>query len=509
MNNPPDNVRSMGDYMRVLQRRWPYLAIIIPAALVIALLLAYLLPPIYRASGTIMLEPSSLPEKMVPTIVGQLQNDDFDASQQLELLRRRVMTSDSLVEIVQAADPYPEEQDMDNAQKALRIAQDTSVEAVDPITLEPREFSTAFSIYYDNADANRAASVADKLLELFVAFNRRVRAEQAEEAYRFLQARAKLLETSMDGMETRLAAFKAKYGDALPDSQTRNLAGMDRTQRDLDAIQREILEAEEREGLLALQFDALSPSLAATVGDWRAELARLRGELALAEQKYTAEHPDVKRLKRAIADMAAQGATSGAAQAAAPDNPEYLRVRSQLNSVRRELAILRGNAARVRGSFSEYQQNIATAPNVEREYSQLAREYENARNRYEDVQEKMKAASLSQVLESEARGERFLQIRDVSVPRKPYSPNRLGIILLGIVLGGGLALLIAIVADASDPTVRSVEDLRGVFETTPIGAIPRILNLDDRRRRRFLWGSVSAAYLAGAVLVAIVIVGAD
>ncbi len=506
MSTPPDKVRSLGDYTRLLRRRWPYLATIIPAVLMLAVLIAYLLPPVYRASGTIMLEPSSLPAKMIPTIVGGLDTTDQDASQQLELLRRRVMTNESLIEIAKAVDPYPEESDAGIAQKAALIAADTSVESVDPISLKTKEYSTAFSIYYDNTNPVLAATVAEKLVGLFVTFNRRMRAEQADAAYHFLQTQAKQLEISMDEMDSRLATFKAKYGDALPDSQTRNLTGMDRTQRDLDGIEREVLAAQEREGLLVLQLSSLSPSLTATVGDWRAELARLRGELSLAEQKYTPEHPDVRRLKRAIADMAAQGESSEAAHEATPDNPAYLQVRSQLDSVRRELATLRANAARVRGELSGYQRNLATAPNVEREYSQLAREYENAQNRYRDIQEKIKQASLSQVLEQEARGERFTLIRDVSVPSNPYSPNRLGIILLGIVLGGGLALLVAVIVDGSDPTVRGTEDLQAVFDVAPIGAVPAILNRHDRRRRNWRWGSVSAAYLAGAVLVAIVVV---
>lgn len=503
MHRPPDNVRSLGDYTRLVRRRWTYLATILPGSLLLAVLIAYLLPPIYRASGTLMMEPSTLPPKMVPTIVGQLEDENLDASQQLELLRRRVLTEESLQEITRAVDPYPDE-DADLAQKAARIAQDTSVEAVDPITLEPRDYSTAFSIYYVNPSVQRAAAVGEKLLDLFVSYNRRMRAEQAEEIYRFLQAQARELESEMSSMEEKLAGFKSKYGDALPDAQARNLVGLDRAQRDLDAFERSILAAEERESLLQLQFDSLSPSLTASVGDWRAELARLRGELALAEQKYTPEHPDVRRLKRAIVDMAAQGAASEAAMATTPDNPQYLQVSSQLTAVRRELAKLRASAARVRADLADYQSNVSTAPNVEREYMQLAREYDNMQARYRDVQEKMKAASLSQVLEVEARGERFTLIRNVSVPRTPHSPNRLGIILLGLVLGGGLALLIAVMADASDPTVRGAEDLHDVF-AAPIGAVPVILNRDDLRRRKLLWSSVSAAYLAAIFLVGVVV----
>jgi polysaccharide biosynthesis transport protein len=496
--------RTIGDYAGLLRRRWRYLVTIAPAVILLAIFIAYALPVSYQSSGSIILEPSSLPEKMVPTTVTGSSDVVQYAGQQLELIRRRVMTDDTLLEIVQQIDPYPDEKDASARQKASMIARDTSVEPVDPVTFEPAENSTAFMLRYVNSDPKVAQTVTNKLLDLFLTYNRRTRAEQATAALKFLQVQASSLEGDMEGMEKRLAQFKARYGEALPEGQGRNLAGMDRAQREVETADAAVRDAQQREDLLELQLNEISPSLTAAVGDWRAELARLKSELALAQQKYTPEHPDVKRLQRAVADLAAQGGASNAASRGAPDNPDYLRVRSQLNAVRAELSGAQAQAARARRDLAKFSGNIATAPNVEREYLRLQREYDNARDRYQDLQAKIKAAALAENLEGEARGERFSLMKAPNLPSAPASPNRLGIMLIGFLLGAGLAILAAVFVDASDPTVRSSEDLSDILgSSTPIGTVPFIPNAADWRRRKRVWGTVAAAYGLATVVVAL------
>jgi polysaccharide chain length determinant protein (PEP-CTERM system associated) len=388
------------------------------------------------------------------------------------------------------------------AEKSKRIADNTTIERVDPITLEPLEESLAFSIHYLNRDPQLAAAVATKIVNLFITYNQRTRAEQAAAAYEFLSTQAKSMETSMQVMERQLEAFKAKYGAALPEAQVRNMAAVERSQRDLDDFQREIRLAEEKESLLALQLSELSPSLTAAVSDWRTELAKLRAELALAEQRYTPEHPDVKRLRRAIADLAAQGSASTTVGRAKPDNPEYLQVQSQLEGARRDLQALRASAARARNEIIEYERSIGMSPTVEREYLQLSRDYENTSKRYQDVQGKLKDAALAQNLESEARGERFTLVRPPVVPDSPFYPNRLGIILLGFVLGSAIAFGTAAIVEASDPTVRGSDDIQGIMDMAALGAVPLLMNRADRRRRSLVWASVSAVFLVALIVVA-------
>jgi polysaccharide chain length determinant protein (PEP-CTERM system associated) len=500
--NAAEAGRTVADYKGLLRRRRRYLFTIIPATLLVAVFVAFILPPKYRASGTIMLEDSSLPQNVVATTVTQDDDNAERAAQQLELLRRKVMTKESLLLVVAQVDPYPDLKNLTLLQKVNLIQENSAIERVDPLTFEPVEQSKAFSLYYINPDPEVAAAVDQKLVDLFVTFNQRTRAQASQEAYQFLQAQAKQLEQDMDASERKLAQFKAKYGDALPDAEGRNLAGEDRTRRDLDTLQHDIIQAEQQEAQFQLQLASISPSLVGAVSDWNKELAKTRGELAEAEQKYTPEHPDVKRLRRAVADLLAKGAGAGSVSGAAPDNPDYLAIQAQLTGVRRQLSSLRAQESQARASLGLYEKNLATAPNVEREYTQISREHENLQNSYADLQNKMKNAALAQTLETQARGERFTLLRPASPPNRPYSPNRLGIILLGAVLGCGIAFGIAAAVDASDPTLRGNNDLQMIMQTSAIGSIPRLLNPKDLRRQRLVWGSALAGFTVAAVFVA-------
>jgi polysaccharide chain length determinant protein (PEP-CTERM system associated) len=500
--NAVETGRTLADYQGLLRRRRHYLLTIIPASLLAAVFVAFVLPPKYRASGTIMLEDSSLPQNVIATTVTQEDDNPERAAQTLELLRRKVMTKDSLLHVVNEIDPYPNLKNMTPSQKANLILEDSAVERVDPITFQPVEQSKAFSILYLNPDPDVAAAVDQKLVDLFVTFNQRTRAEASREAYQFLEAQAKQLEQEMDVQGRQLAQFKAKYGDALPEAEARNLAGADRTRRDLDTLQHDIIQAEQQEAQFQLQLNSISPSLVAAVSDWSKELAKTRGELAEAEQKYTPQHPDVKRLRRAVADLLAKGAGGGSVNGAAPDNPDYLTVQSQLTGVRRQITSLRAQEGKARADLGLFEKNLATAPNVEREYVQISREHENVQNSYADLQNKMKNAALAQTLEGQARGERFTLLRSAVAPNKPYSPNRLGIILLGAVLGCGIAFGIAAAVDASDPTLRGNSDLQMIMQTSAIGSIPNLLNPRDMRRQKLVWGSAIAGFTVAAVFVA-------
>jgi polysaccharide biosynthesis transport protein len=504
---PRANGDVVGQYRNLLRRRWRYPATIIPAAALLAIFIAYVLPVSYRAGGTIMLQPSSIPTEMISSTVRRREDAPYDTAQQeLELVRRRVMTPDRLRQLVREVDPYPDTPSLSLDAKAQRVAESVSVERVDPITLKPLDESTAFSVYYDNPRPDLAARVASKLMDLYLTYNRATRTEEAEAAYEFLQSQAKDLEASMVEQESKLAEFKAKFGNSLPEMQQHNLSEIDRTQHDLDGTQRELLLAEEKESQLQLQLNDLSPSLAAGVNDTRTQLAKLRAELADAQLKYTPQHPEVKRLNRAIAEMISKNAANTQQSGETPDNPEYLSVASQLAAARRAVGALRADEGRERAAISNYEKGLSTQPNVERAYTQLTRDYDNSRARYEDLQAKMKNAALARTMEAQAKGEKFELIHAASVPSRPFFPNRLGIILLGVVLSVVAALVCVAVVDSTDPTVRGTADLQQLAGETLLGSIPALLNPNDLRRRKVRWLSALTGYALATVIVAATVV---
>ena len=491
---------SMGDYLGVLRRRRMYLITIIPAALLLAVYLAYALPPSYRSSATILLEPSSIPTELVQTTVTSY------ADQQIELVSRRVLTTENLEQVVKELDPYPDQPQLSIRDKALQIAANTMVERVDPITLEVLQESNAFSIHYLNADPQRAQLVAKRIAGLFLEYNKQTRAERASETYNFLLEQSKGLERQIGEADQRIALFKARHGDALPEVQVIQQGQAERAQRDLLDVEGRIREAEERQAQLRLQLSKLNPSLSTTAGNWRNDLATLQGQLADARMKYTPDHPDVKRLQRQIEALSAQAAAQPGTTGIVADNPEYLSVQSQINSTQREIGALQASAARVRGQIYQYESGSAAAPGVERDYAELTRARDLLGKQILDIQGKLREADIARSLESEQKGDKFSLIRLPGVSSKPFSPNRLGIVLLGLVLGGGLAVGLAAFSEVSDPSVRSVNDLREITLIPVVGSVPVIMDHADRRRNRVWWTSYACVLVTATALVAVTVV---
>lgn len=486
---------TLGQYAGILRRRWQYLALVVPPAVLIAVALAFTLPATYSSSATILLEASSIDPSLIKTTVVSY------ADQRIELVRRDVMSAERLEHIVKQVDPYPDQPGLSLRDKANLISSNTRLVKVDPVTLEPLVVSSAFSIRYSNQSPELAARVAQHLADLFLSSNRETRTAEALDTYNFMLARSKELETQIRSVEQRIAEFKGRFGNALPEAAARNEAGMDRAEREVDSVKAQIRMAEQQESLLKLQLNQISPTLITNKGsDLFTQLGTLRAQLAEAQQKYTPDHPDVKRLTRAIEALAAQ-AKLGNPNNVTPDNPDYMRVSAELDAVRTNLAALRSNMARSQVQLGQYEQRLTQTPQVEQGYVQLTRDREILQQQFESTQVKLREAELSKSLESQAKGERYTLIRQPFVPGTPDSPNRLGIILLGIVMGFGVAVGFAIFKESADPTIRDTADVSSIVDLPLIAAIPSFANARTRRRQRFVWGSVAGAYLFAALIV--------
>ena len=98
-----------------------------------------------------------------------------------------------------------------------------------------------------------------------------------------------------------------------------NMNQLERAERELLDYDRRIREAEDQQALLNLQLRETPPSLVGAAGGSRNDLALLTAQLREARQRYTEEHPDVRRLRRSIETLQQNASAGGAAPI--PDNP--------------------------------------------------------------------------------------------------------------------------------------------------------------------------------------------
>ena len=162
------------------------------------------------------------------------------------------------------------------------------------------------------------------------------------------------------------------------------------------------------------------------------------------------------------------------------DNPTYLQTQAQIKSL--ELEIIGLEKARIvqNKRIDDYEQRILISPDVERQYTELMRSYTSTKIRYEEIQSKQSSVNLTESIEKSRKGERYLMTEPPELPETPTQPNRIVIILLGILLSAAGAIIAAALAESLDQGIYGARQLAAVSGESPLTVIPYMHTTQER-----------------------------
>ncbi len=550
--------KDLTDYLDALRRRKTPALVIGGLLLVASVLVAFLLPPAYRSTATILIEEQEIPQDLVRSTVTTY------ALQRIQTISQRVMTRSNLMQIIDKYGLYADERRTETSEEVIDgmrddIKLDTiSADVIDPQSGRPTQATIAFTLAYQGEDPNVTQRVANELVSLYLNENLKNRAEKATEASQFLTEEAQKLSKHIAEVEARLAAFKEQNKDSLPELLQLNLQLMTRTENDLRDTNNEIRAAEERRFYLQGQLDQINPMY--SMGEARAadpefrlkslrteyiadttkyspkhpdviqlkneiealerelgttsdasqqarELSRARADLAAAREKYSESHPDVVALKAKVEALEKSLPTTPERRVAAanPDNPAYITLKAQYESLLTDIESLKNKRKQLQNKLNDYEKHIASTPQAEREYSALVRDQSNTDAKYREIKAKQMEAEVAQQLEKESKAERFTLIDPPQLPEKPVSPNRPAIVFLGLMLslGGGIGYTAA--SESLDKSVRGVHGIMRLVGVAPLASIPYRETDQERatRRRRQRWIALGVLVTLGVTVALI------
>jgi len=544
-NAAKDDGAGFGDYFAVLRKRRRLMLSIAIPIVAIAALLAATLPAQYRSTGLIQVDK----DENLKNLVAQNSQDAPYVDQYVQSLSTRVLTDKNLMGLLQAQRLYPD-QDKDLVDTMQRLHKDIRVDIVTVPILDPsngreREIVNAFSVSLDNRDPQIAQRGATWLVKAFLRENRLDGQNQAASAAKFFGSEAERMRTKVAELEGKLATFKAKNVGQLPEYAGANINVMDRTERDIQDIETQIQALRRERVFLDAQlnqarsvstdttswrqlqdeydrkratYDESHPDMVALrrqIEQMRAggsmtgmslqqQLQMQRSILAEVRQRYSDDHPDVKRIERNIQTLQsriAAGETSDQSQA--PDSPAATQVRTQINATDTQIAALQSRSAELRAKMSDLESKLSVAPQVEREYQEVTRDLTSARAKYDELLRRQMDADVSEAAISGGTADKFHLISSPKVPDKAAKPQRLAIVAIGIVLGCMAALGAAILAQMFDGTVRGARDIESVLDVKPLVAVPMIENSGSAslRRRGLLFVGIRAIAAIAIVYV--------
>jgi succinoglycan biosynthesis transport protein ExoP len=238
---------------------------------------------------------------------------------------------------------------------------------------------------------------------------------------------------------------------------------------------------------LRQQIDAMrSGDLGSGSGsNLEAQLAEQRAKLAELRQRYSEDHPDVKRQERTIQDLQARIASGEKDQGSyVSRTPAVVQLETQLNGVETQIGALQAQRAELRSKQANLQTRLQSTPEVERTYDALNREAISARQVYDQLNSKQMDADIRAAAIKIGTADQFTLLAPPPVPRAPTKPARIAIALIGLIGATFLALMAALGASALDSSVRGSHDLATILKLAPIAVVPVIRNAESMRRRR-------------------------
>jgi len=487
-------------------------------AMVIAAAIAFAmyLPDLYRATALVLVE-RPISESIVRTPVsGELES-------RLYVIKQEILSRDRLYELIERFDLYPDMRQRAGIEEVLTQARnDIIVQPAGPEQVTGRTKTVSFTLGYTSDSRDKVADVTNAVAAFYVQQNAEMRSEEAIRTTEFLRGQLAEAKQTLDRHEAALRDYTTRYTGQLPEQVGVNLATLERlnTQLRLNGEQ-QIRIIEQRDKLLDGLRDTSVIARATVGGDISPEaIERLKKideqkqKLSQAETQFTDRHPDVVRLREQLAAMerehdqamAAEKRQREQAEAAAlaaaaedPSAPVPQLRRRTMEALDAELAKLREEEAGIRSAIGGFEQRLENSPQRMQEYQSITRDWSSSKDLYDSLMKRYDEAQLTESMETGRAGERFRVLEPALPPEGPAAPNRIRLLIMGLLLAFAGAAAAVLAREQFDTAFHSVDEVREFTSVPVLVSIPPIGPMPAGRRVRAALATVSALVLIALV----------
>lgn len=525
---------ELDDYLDIARRNKAWILGPAFAALVAAVVLAFLWPDTYVSVATIRVVPPQVPENLVPA------NVTPDLQAHVSSLAQLVLNRQTLADVVKTNGLYQKElasRPVDDVIQRMRV-NDLKVTPLDQSLnqFQNQQPYPAFEIRFAYRNRFVAQKVAADLVARFLKENIRESSQRTASTTQFLRDQWVQAQNKLDGLEQRISVFRARNMGRLPEEQQSNVQQMTalESQRlnlnmSMNRVNQEKLLNENqlriyREQLASLKDPAGQQAVVQQKNERLAEkdreVAQFEDSLEAARQRYKETHPDVQRLVALLAsarkqrqEIASQEEAAKPAAAARTPSPQFVREQRELTAlVERTQGLMQAKdlemddyhkqSAQLDATVQKYQSRLESVPLGIKEYDELIRDRDLAKKDYEELDRRLNTSAMATALETRQAGERLEQLDPPTLPQSPVQPKRAIIIAVGTALGLVAGLCLAGVREMKSTALQSLKDVHAFTELPVLTAVPLLENnLVIRRRKRLGWLAWSAVSIAGAFVM--------
>lgn len=421
----------------------------------IAVIVSYVLPKKYEASSTVFIEKNVINELVKGITVSPSMEDT------IKVLTYAITSRALLNKVADSLDMNVTGKDgteMDEFYKKLQ--KNTVVKIKD---------KNIFTISYTDNDPRMAKDFTNTLVRLYIEENTSSKRGETYGATKFLSEQIDSFRQKLEKADKELNDFKREKGGVIAVDEAKLYEEINVSQQKLYDLE---LRRRQLEGMRKVTRKSSDPL--------QARMTVLQRRLDELRVQYTDSYPEIIQIKADMDTIRTQLKTRGASYQ--PLDPQ------EIDKIESEIAALKASEASLRRYISTNQGLLRSLPSAKAQLERLEAEKVNQKNIYDQLYARHGQSEVSKQMEVQDKSTTFRIVDPAILPQRPVSPNRLMIMLLGIVGGLAGSFGILYVMDQMDDTVRDVDFLKGLG--VPLLAVisriyvQREIDLQRRRTKR-------------------------
>ena len=487
---------TLEDIFRMFKKRMVLFISIVLAVVVVTGVYLIFATPIYEASVTIKVDPtsqSSVGDLFSSSLTG---SSGSNISTEVELIKSRT-NIEEIIEVLGLVDRVYSEETKARllsegySDRDLVASLTRSISSM--ITVSPVKDTRIVRVSVQNKDPVLARDIANTLAEVYNTKLAELSKRDLTRKREFIEAQIPLLESDLNEATDKIKQFKEETGiyvlDKHADQLFQMLSNYDKQHNEL------MISAEEKKAEIETyqsmldDFDSTdsksikalwvqtseSFSVNPVLTSLRQSLATLQVELASLEEQYPKTDPrvrskitEISKTESLIAEqiqnefiISGQGMTL---------NPAYQQIITGVISSEAGFQILQASIQAVGLLRDQYQSELRNLPAKEQQLLDLERQIAVKESLYTLLLERLEEAKIS---EAAVVGNAAI-VDPATVPQSPVKPNKKLSLAIGGVLGIFLGMLMVFLAEYLDKTLKTEEEIERFSRQPIIGRIPSI-----------------------------------
>ncbi|MFP4000008.1 MAG: GumC family protein [Desulfobacterales bacterium] len=513
-------------YMNLLLNRYRLIAVCVFIAVSAGFFFYLSQPKIYESSASIIYQEQRInPSRFSPDESRQMR-------EMVNTVAQQVMSRGNLENMIKNYSFYQNpERDPSMEELIARARENINV------TMQ-RDRGNVFSVSFQGKDPSTVMDVTNWLASKFIEENLRVREERARETSTYIHNELGMAKERLNKKEAEMRDYKLKHYNEMPDQRAANMSRLNALQEQFQALQTNIYNLEQTRLLMSeqleirrgLQDEETAAAEAAGEGPESTtaqELAEARSSLNDLLDRYTSEHPQVKRQQQRISRIEARLETerrqqTGTEQQELPGigdaeetvvaerDAELLsrqdtrigELAGRIREIDVNLSTLRKESDNILMQIGNYQKWVEAAPIREAEWASLTRDYEELRDYHDELLSQSLGAEAAESLEISQKGSQFKVVDPAFMPKTPVKGTFLKILLAsiaaGLAAGGGIAFGL----EFMNTSFKDAKEVENFLQLPVTCALPLIVTEKEQKRamiKRIAWFSFFAVWLAALI----------